>query len=179
MNRKLKHLMRRLKVLNSRPSPRNEHERIALTYEVNKVKAELARSERPPDFGDEQNVLSENTRSQCSIFIDGELVRCELALSDRQRMQGLMFRDFLPQGEGMLFIFPKPMQQSFWMKNTKIPLDVAFADEKGTILNIEAGVPGSPRRMLSRGPAMYVIEVPMGWFEGKGLGPGSIIKFEK
>tara|TARA_Y100000592_G_scaffold4442_1_gene6430 strand:- start:83 stop:598 length:516 start_codon:yes stop_codon:yes gene_type:complete len=171
--------MRRLRFLNAQASRENQRERIALTYEVSKLKAKLARAQRPPDFGNVQDVLSEGVAPRKNVFIDDQSVRCELALTDAQRTQGLMFRNSLPQGEGMLFVFPKPMQQSFWMKNTKIPLDVAFADEKGMILNVEAGVPGSPRRMLSRGPAMYVVEVPMGWFEGKGLGPGSIIKFEK
>ena len=92
-------------------------------------------------------------------------------------MQGMMHRQEMAIGDGMLFVFPGPMQQSFWMKDTHVPLDVAFVDEKGMVLNIEKGVPGSPRRMLSRGPAMYVLEVPMGWFGMKGLGPGSIIKF--
>jgi|6_EtaG_2_1085325.scaffolds.fasta_scaffold50976_2 hypothetical protein len=179
MNTKLKNLMKKLKSLNANATKENQHERIVLTYEINKEKASLARSQRPPDFGREQDILSESRRMHKKIFIDSCPVRCELAASDSQRTAGLMFRNHLPQGEGMLFIFPGPMQQSFWMKNTKIPLDIAFADEKGMILNIEAGIPGSPRKMLSRGPSMYVIEVPAGWFESKGLGPGAIIKFEK
>jgi uncharacterized membrane protein (UPF0127 family) len=90
-------------------------------------------------------------------------------------MRGLMHREELPQGEGMLFVFPWPDQQSFWMRDTHIPLDVAFADMHGKILNIETGHPLSERRMLSQGPAMYVLEVPKGWFAFRGLEPGSIL----
>ena len=120
--------MRRLRFLNAQASRENQRERIALTYEVSKLKAKLARAQRPPDFGNVQDVLSEGVAPRKNVFIDDQSVRCELALTDAQRTQGLMFRNSLPQGEGMLFVFPKPMQQSFWMKNTKIPLDVAFAD---------------------------------------------------
>jgi uncharacterized membrane protein (UPF0127 family) len=86
-----------------------------------------------------------------------------------------MHREELPQGEGMLFMFPWPDQQSFWMRDTHIPLDVAFADMHGKILNIETGTPLSERRMLSQGPAMYALEVPKGWFAFRGLEPGSIL----
>ena len=75
----------------------------------------------------------------------------------------------------MLFVFPWADQQSFWMRDTHIPLDVAFADPRGKILNIETGQPLSERRMLSQGSAMYVLEVPKGWFAFRGLGPGSIL----
>ena len=88
-----------------------------------------------------------------------------------------MHRDELPQGTGMLFVFPWPDQQSFWMRDTHIPLDVAFADARGKILNIETGHPLSERRMLSQGPAMYVLEVPKGWFSIRGLEAGSILSF--
>ena len=110
------------------------------------------------------------------MSVEGYNVDCEIADTDASRMRGLMHREELPQGEGMLFMFPWPDQQSFWMRDTHIPLDVAFADMRGKILNIETGTPLSERRMISQGPAMYVLEVPKGWFTFRGLEPGSILK---
>ena len=110
-----------------------------------------------------------------TVTIEGHEVDCEVAGTDPARMQGLMHRQDLPQNAGMLFVFPWSEQQSFWMRDTHIPLDVAFADMHGKILNIESGSPMSERKMLSQGPAMYVLEVPKGWFNLNGLGAGSMI----
>ncbi len=112
-----------------------------------------------------------------TVSVEGHEVDCEIADTDASRMRGLMHREELPQGTGMLFVFPWSEQQSFWMRDTHIPLDVAFADARGKILNIEAGNPLSERKMLSQGPAMYVLEVPKGWFAFRRLEPGSILNF--
>ena len=112
-----------------------------------------------------------------TVSVEGHEVDCEIADTDASRMRGLMHREELPQGEGMLFMFPWPDQQSFWMRDTHIPLDVAFADAQGKILNIETGTPLSERKMLSQGPAMYVLEVPKGWFAFRRLEPGVILNF--
>ena len=110
-----------------------------------------------------------------TVTIEGYEVDCEVADTDPSRMQGLMHRQELPQDKGMLFVFPWPEQQSFWMRDTHIPLDVAFADARGRILNIETGTPLSEQKILSQGPAMYVLEVSKGWFAIRGLEAGSII----
>jgi len=112
-----------------------------------------------------------------TVSVEGHEVDCEIADTDASRMRGLMHRQDLPQNTGMLFVFPWSEQQSFWMRDTHIPLDVAFADARGKILNIEAGNPLSERKMLSQGPAMYVLEVPKGWFAFRRLEPGSILNF--
>jgi uncharacterized protein len=111
------------------------------------------------------------------VSVEGYEVDCEVADTDASRMRGLMHREELPQGTGMLFVFPWSSQQSFWMRDTPMPLDVAFADARGKILNIESGKPLSERKMLSQGPAMYVLEVSKGWFALRGLEPGSILNF--
>ena len=113
-----------------------------------------------------------------NVSVNGHNINCEVADTDAARMRGLMHREELPQGTGLLFVFPWADHQSFWMRDTHIPLDVAFADPRGKILNIETGTPLSERRMLSQGQAMYVLEVPKGWFAFRGLGPGSILDFE-
>ena len=112
-----------------------------------------------------------------TVTIEGHEVDCEVADTDPSRMQGLMHRQDLPQNTGMLFVFPWADQQSFWMRDTHIPLDVAFADMHGKILNIESGTPLSEQKIRSEGPAMYVIEVPKGWFALRGLEPGAILNF--
>jgi len=109
------------------------------------------------------------------ITVEGHKIDCEIANTDAARMQGLMHRTDLPQDTGMLFVFPWADQQSFWMRDTHIPLDVAFADIHGKILNIETGNPLSEKKMLSQGPAMYVLEAPKGWFSLHDLGEGSVI----
>ncbi len=124
-----------------------------------------------------REVAHPRTLPQRIVSIEGHNIDCEVADTDASRMRGLMHREELPQDKGMLFVFPWPDQQSFWMRDTHIPLDVAFADARGKILNIESGTPLSERKMLSQGPAMYVLEVPQGWFAFRGLEPGSILNF--
>ena len=128
-----------------------------------------------------QIIKEELTRASRSdrarIDVDGHTVDCDLALSDTQRMHGMMDRKTMGANEGMLFVFPKPEHQSFWMRNTHVPLDVIFADEAGRVLNVEQGHPMSEYRMLSKGPAKFVLEVPMGWCNKRRVGPGSIIRF--
>ena len=111
-----------------------------------------------------------------TVTIEGHEVDCEVADTDPSRMQGLMHRQDLPQNTGMLFVFPWSEQQSFWMRDPHIPVDVAFAAARGRILNIETGTPLSEQKILSQGPAMYVLEVPKGWFSFRGLGAGSYIE---
>lgn len=111
------------------------------------------------------------------VSVDGHSVDCDLALTDAQRMYGMMGRKSMGANEGMFFVFPQPAQQSFWMRDTHVPLDVIFADETGRVLNVEQGHPMSEYRMLSKGPAKFVLEVPMGWCRSRRVGPGSIIRF--
>lgn len=115
--------------------------------------------------------------TRCTVTIGDHTIDCEVADTDDTRALGLMHRRELPQGKGMLFIFPWQDDQSFWMRDTHIPLDIAFADARGKILNIESGEPLSETPVKSAAPAMYVLEVPKGWFSLRRLEPGSIISF--
>ena len=103
------------------------------------------------------------------------LVRAEVAATDRTRMMGLMFREKMAQGDGMLFVFPGQERVCMWMKNTILPLSVAFIDESGTILNIEDMQPQTEDSHCSAGPARYALEMNQGWFKRRNIGPGSII----
>jgi len=86
---------------------------------------------------------------------------------------GLSGRDTLPENGGMLFVFPEDRQLSFWMKDTRIPLSIAFIRADGTIANIEKMSPYSLDTHLSYGPVRYALEMNQGWFERRGIRAGA------
>lgn len=93
------------------------------------------------------------------------------------RAQGLMFVRELPQDTGMLFVFPEDAQQSFWMRNTFIPLSVAFLDAEGRILNIADMQPLDDQTFhTSAGPARYALEVNQGWFAARQIEAGAAVQ---
>ena len=100
------------------------------------------------------------------------LIRAEVAADFGSRAQGLMYRKSLPSNAGMLFIFDEPGAQCMWMKNTLIPLSVAFMADDGTILNIEDMAPQTLDSHCARRPARYALEMNGGWFAARGLRPG-------
>ena len=91
--------------------------------------------------------------------------KVETALTDAQRMKGLMNRKSLDAQSGMLFVYSYEQQLSFWMKNTLIPLDIAFIAGDGHILNIESMQPLDESTVSSNGKAMYALEMNSGFFE--------------
>ena len=103
------------------------------------------------------------------------LIKAEVANDYSTRMQGLMMREKMAPNEGMLFIFPGREQQCMWMKNTLLPLSVAFIDEGGTILNIEDMKPKTENSHCSVQPARYALEMNLGWFKGKNIKAGARI----
>jgi uncharacterized membrane protein (UPF0127 family) len=84
-----------------------------------------------------------------------------------------MYRESLANGQGMLFIFPDAMTRSFWMKNTFIPLDIAYMDAELRIVDIQAMEAESLDGHPSAQPAMFALEVPLGWFGEMGIGVGA------
>ena len=89
-----------------------------------------------------------------------------------------MYRTSLPEDEGMLFVFEAARPQSFWMKNTSIPLDIAFFGPDDRILNILSMRPlDEEPRYDSEGPALYALEVNQGWFSRHGVRPGDQLRF--
>lgn len=103
-------------------------------------------------------------------------VIAEVASIPSDRAQGLMFRKKLAGNEGMLFVYPQPHVTGMWMKNTLIPLSVAFIDEKGVIINVEEMKPETLDAHMAKGPAKYSLEMSSGWFKKRKLGPGTKIK---
>ena len=110
-----------------------------------------------------------------SLQICGNLVSVEIADTPALRNRGLMFRGDLGLREGMLFVFPRSEQLSFWMKDTYIPLSIAFINESGVVVNISNMTPGSLQNTLSVEPAVYALEMKQGEFEKIGLTAGKRI----
>ncbi|HEX7646021.1 MAG TPA: DUF192 domain-containing protein [Noviherbaspirillum sp.] len=104
------------------------------------------------------------------------VIRAEVAASDADRQQGLMFREKMGPNEGMVFLFEGPASVCMWMKNTLIPLSVAFLDENGKIVNIEDMQPQTTDSHCAKKPIRYALEMNQGWFRQKNLKPGSIIE---
>ena len=100
------------------------------------------------------------------------LIKAEVAADMSTRAQGLMFRQALPPNSGMLFIFDAPAVQCMWMKNTLVPLSVAFMDERGVILNIEDMQPQTEDTHCARAPALLALEMGKGWFAQRGIKAG-------
>lgn len=107
------------------------------------------------------------------VIFDNDTVQAEIARTPEERARGLMYREDLPEGEGMLFIFPDSQIRSFWMSNTFVPLDIAYIDEELRIVDIQAMEPETTDSHPSARPAMFALEVPMGWFERTGIGVGA------
>jgi uncharacterized membrane protein (UPF0127 family) len=101
------------------------------------------------------------------------LVHAEVADSMSTRMEGLMYRKSMPQGAGMVFVFDENATQCMWMKNTLIPLAVAFIDEAGTIINIAEMQPQSEQTHCATRPARYALEMNKGWFSQRGIKAGA------
>jgi hypothetical protein len=102
-------------------------------------------------------------------------VTAELAVTEGQREQGLMLRQELDQDYGMLFLFPADVRGGFWMKNTYVPLTIAYLAKDGRVMELRDGVPLSEAVLTPAEPYRYVLEVNKGWFERHGLGVGSVV----
>lgn len=101
------------------------------------------------------------------------LIKAEVARTAQQHQIGLMHRQSMGLNEGMLFIFEKPAQQCFWMKNTLIPLAIAFVADDGTVVNVDEMQPQTLESHCSSKPVRHVLEMNAGWFTKRGIKAGS------
>jgi uncharacterized membrane protein (UPF0127 family) len=129
------------------------------------------------DAGQPQPIGAGPAVRTASIRIGGVEVTAEIADNQELRAQGLMNRDSLATNDGMLFVYGTAEVRSFWMRNTRIPLDIAFIDANGVIINILQMEPQSDENYYSQGPMMYALEMNLGWFEANGVGPGDRLEF--
>jgi len=100
-------------------------------------------------------------------------IRAEVANTYESRAQGLMHRKSLAANTGMLFVFDQSAQHCMWMRNTLIPLSVAFLDEQGRIINIEEMSPQTEDNHCASKPARFALEMSAGWFKSRGFGRGT------
>ena len=103
-------------------------------------------------------------------------IDAEVAHTLDARMHGLMERRSMEANHGMLFVFDLEARHCMWMKNTLLPLSVAFLDEAGRILNIEDMKPQTEDSHCAARPARYALEMNLGWFKRRGLGRGAVLK---
>jgi len=110
------------------------------------------------------------------IAIEGKngkiTIKAELARTQAQHQQGFMYRKTVKDGEGMLFIFDSDETRSFWMKNTLVPLSIAYIASDGRILEIYDMEPGNLNSVRSSRSVRYALEVPQGWFGRAGIDTG-------
>lgn len=107
------------------------------------------------------------------LEVEGHRVFVEVADNGERRALGLMNRDRLGKNRGMLFVYPEEAPRSFWMKNTRIPLSIAYIDAGGAVVSVHDMRPLSTRQTPSEGPAMYALEVNKGWFDERGIKAGA------
>ena len=109
------------------------------------------------------------------LQIGDETLMVEVADTDESRATGLMHREELNENHGMLFVFPESDYRAFWMRNTLIPLSIAYIDERPRILEIHDMAPLDETPVPSRYPARYALEVNQGAFDRLGIAPGDRI----
>ena len=110
-----------------------------------------------------------------TLTVGTHKLTAEIARTPEQQMVGLMNRFSLKPDHGMIFVYERPEPLSFWMRNTYIPLSIAFIGADGRILNIEDMRPQTDETHWSKGPALYALEMKKGWFAERGIGPGTTV----
>lgn len=115
-----------------------------------------------------------------NLFVGPHVLKTELALNDQQIRTGMMFRKKIAEDEAMLFVFPFKHRAGFWMKNVSIPLDGAYIDPEGVILQIVDMKPNDTTTLhASSDRVQFVLETKHGWFERNGVKPGMLIRTER
>jgi uncharacterized membrane protein (UPF0127 family) len=110
------------------------------------------------------------------LILKEKKIKVEVVRSEGEKAKGLMFRESLEKEEGMLFVYEQEEILSFWMKNTRIPLSIAFIDKSGKILDIQDMEPFSLKSHISARPAQYALEMNQGWFKKNGIKVGDVVK---
>lgn len=100
------------------------------------------------------------------------VIQAEVARTPEQRAIGLMHRKEMGANEGMLFVFEQPAEQCFWMKNTLIPLSIAFLADDGSVVNVADMKPQALESHCSAKPVRFALEMNQGWFARRGIKPG-------
>jgi uncharacterized protein len=118
----------------------------------------------------------EPKKTMLSLTIQGKKILVDVARSEEEKSRGLMFREKLGKNEGMLFVYGEEEFLSFWMKNTPLPLSIAFINKSGRIVDIQDMEPFSLKTHVSASPAQFALEVNQGWFKQNDIGIGTAVK---
>ena len=110
--------------------------------------------------------------------IGSHTLQLELARSESEQQRGLMYRRELPENQGMLFIFQQEQPLGFWMRNTLLPLSIAFLDKNLRIVDIQDMQPRDETVHMSAKPALYALEMNQGWFRKRGIVTGAQLEIE-
>lgn len=113
------------------------------------------------------------------ISLEKILPNIDVVSEYKDRQKGLMFKRYIPEDYGMFFIWDRKKVQCMWMKNTYIPLSVAYINKSGEIMNIYDMVPLSKTSVCSKKPALYALEVNQGWFNRNDINVGDILAIDK
>jgi len=113
------------------------------------------------------------------VYLKNREIWVEVPKTPQERAQGLMGRKHLGDNEGMLFIFEAEDYHSFWMKNTLLPLSIAFVDREGRIVGITDMEPLSLESHPPPKPILYALEMKKGWFSMNGIQVGDVLRFSK
>ena len=127
------------------------------------------------DYLKDMKLAEEDLHESNILEINGNKITIEIADTPKKRKNGLMYRRSLPPDHGMIFIFENTAPRSFWMKNTHIPLSIAFIDLTGRILEIKDMHPRSLNPCQSAAECKYVLEMNQGWFDRREIIPGDQI----
>jgi uncharacterized membrane protein (UPF0127 family) len=111
-----------------------------------------------------------------ALKVGSQSVKVEIAATEEARQKGLMFREKLARNEGMLFVFSEIGYHAMWMRNTPLPLAVAFIDGSGKILSIHEMQPHTEITHQAAGPARYALEMTGGWFKANKVNVGDLIR---
>ena len=109
------------------------------------------------------------------LFAGMHRVEAEVAATPDSRQIGMMLRTSMLPHRGMLFVFTESNRHCMWMRNTLLPLSVAFLDDKGRIINVEDMQPQTENNHCASQPARFALEMNLGWFKSRGLGSGASI----
>ena len=110
-----------------------------------------------------------------TLNVGSQSVKAEVAVTDETRQKGLMFREKMARNSGMLFVFPDIAYHAMWMRNTPLPLAVAFVDTSGKIVSIHEMQPHTEVSHMAAGPVKYALEMHSGWFERNNVKAGDTI----
>jgi uncharacterized membrane protein (UPF0127 family) len=133
----------------------------------------VAGSDATPALGADRAAPALPAAGYAWVVFGADTVLAEVAATADERAEGLMYRDAVPDGTGMLFVFEDSRPRAFWMANTYVALDIAYMDPSYRIVDIVAMEPLDMDTYPSRAPAMFALEVRQGWFAEHGITVGT------